>query len=178
MTTSTVTAMASRDWAFLACRVLALYLLCFAIDTLLSFGIYRFIFPAANENAPWVRTYYILRFLLVFAGGVVLWFGASRLAPIIVPRQAGEPEDVGAGGWSVAQLLSLAVSVLGLVLLFVAIPEAARLGARYLVADRLGERDLVEIVFVAARLVVGIVLVFGSQGIANLITWARRWHTF
>lgn len=176
MTSSTLNAMVFRDWGYLACRVLALYLFYLAIDTLLSIGIFTFMSPSAGENARFFNYYYILRFLLAIAAGLVLWFGAPRLAHKMVPRHADETEEAVPGEWHVTLLLSLAVSVLGLVLLFFAIPQAAGLAARYLVADRLHDGDLVEITVVATQLVLGIVLVFGSGGIANLIGWARKWR--
>lgn len=175
MTTSTLNGMASRGWAFLACRVLALYLFYLAIDAMLLVGLYSFAVQPGGENARLLGYYYLFRFLLAVAGGVVLWFGAARLAGWMVPRQAHESEAAAAREWNVTQLLSLAVSVLGLVLVILAIPEAASLIARYLAEARLYDPYLVEITTIATSLVLGILLILGSRGIANVIKWARRW---
>jgi hypothetical protein len=176
MTTGTANGMAIRDWAFLACRILALYLFYLAIETMLSIGIFIFMTTSADENTRLYGYYYVLRFLLAIASGLVMWFGATRLADWMVPRQAQEPEAEAAGERDVTRLLSLAVAVFGLALLIFAIPDAARLVAIYLAPDRLYAPHLIETAVVATRLVLGLFLILGIRGIANLIGRARGWQ--
>jgi len=173
-TTGTATGMAARDWAFLACRILALYLFYQAIQLVLVAIVFAFLLQSGGGENAWLdRYHYFFRFLLAVAAGLVLWFGAARLAGWMVPRQAQEPAAAAARAWDVTRLLSLAVAVFGLALAIFAIPDAARLAARYLAEHRISDRDLVEIAVVATRLVLGILLVFGGRGIANVIGWAR-----
>ncbi len=176
MTTSIANGMAARNWAFLACRVLALYLFYQAIQTLLSAGLFALVVQSGSETAWLTRYSYLFHFLLAVAAGLVFWFGAARLAGWMVPRQADETKETTPGERSVTQFLSLAVAVLGVALVIFAIPNAAGLAARYLLEGRLHDWDLVETAMVATRLALGIVLVFGSRGIANVIGWARRWQ--
>ena len=175
MTTGIASGMAARDWAFLACRVLALYLFYQAIQIVLPAILFAFVIQSGGGEYAWFdRSLYFIRLLLAVGGGLVLWFGAARLAGWMVPRQAQEP--AAAGAWDVTRLLSLAVAVLGLALVIFAIPDAAGLVAMYLAPDRLYDSQLVQIAVVATRLVLGIVLVFGARGIANAIGRARGWQ--
>ncbi len=175
MTTGTANGMVARDWGFLACRVLALYLFYLAIETLLSIGIFVVTAPSGDENTRLFGYYYVFRFLLAIAAALFLWFGAAPLADRMMLSQADGKEEAAPGAWRVTQLLSLAVSVFGFVLLVFAIPDAAGLAARYLAEDRLHGHDLVETAVVATRLVLGLLLIFGGRGIADLIGRARGW---
>lgn len=175
-TDGTATGMAARDWGFLACRVLALYLFFLAVELVYSAVTYAFTIDATGEDAWVLRYYFLFQLLLTVAAGLVLWFGAAWLAGRMVPPRAEAPEAEAAGSRDVTLLLSLAVAVFGLALVIFAIPDAAGLAARYLAQDPVREGDLIEAAMLATRVVLGIVLVVGGRGIANLIGRARGWR--
>ena len=158
----------SRGWAFLACRILSLYVLYIGIKYIpyvaISFVNYTeldtdlrlFILPICSV---------VLDFLLF----LLLWFGAPWFSNRLAPPEA---EDTVSGDWNIEQWMSLIVSVYGLILIVDAIPLlagnfTAYIGMRGEFYGRGSE--------VAARIFVGTVLIFGRRRISEVIKSARAW---
>lgn len=150
--------------ALLGCRLLSLYLLYLAIQSI-TFLVYGFV-----EGGPdFLRDLSLfLNFGLNLATCAAFWFGAPWLSRKMIPPNV---EQVEAGAPGVEHLMMLAVVILGLVLLSGAIP---RLASTVALGINEGYFRL-EAVEVVVRIVLGAILILGSQGIARAIGRVRRW---
>jgi hypothetical protein len=168
--------MSPRDFAFVGCRLLALFFLVEVITTLpytLS--------SLASAFASWELQdttifYHASRWLMLASPIVslsmvlVLWFGAGWLA-----GEVADGAPAGTSGWSPSILLSVGVALLGLSIVAFALPTLA-LYLVYLADGAAESRSLDSVNFVplVVRCAIGIGLILGAQRIAAFITTLRR----
>ena len=87
----------AKGWAFLACRVLALYILYWAIRHFIG------VLPGFAYMESRGSVFFDTVFPILFAGSqfavfLVLWFGASWISPKMVSKEATEAAS---GTWDI-----------------------------------------------------------------------------
>ena len=168
----------ARDLAFVGCRLLALYFIYLALQSIPhSFYALSNAFGAA-QSQDMVQNFYgaaswlsLASPILSLAMALLLWLGAGWLSREVAE---GAPEETAT--WSPQSLLSVGVVVLGLVLVSFALPQIVF----YLlfVADGAAEALNFQVNYLISEVVqtiVGIGLVLGSGRIADTIGRLRRW---
>ena len=154
--------MTKRDVAMLACKIVALYAFYYSTVWLgflvhsLSMGI----IPAALS--------------LVF--GIILWHKAERIAD----RMVGTSEEVVSVKFNSEDILAIAFSVVGLVIILSAIPSIFSLVLQYWLSDDLSraavfasaQRQAMMVIYFL-EIIVGAWLLLGSRGFVRLIKSVR-----
>jgi hypothetical protein len=158
----------SRGWAFLACRILSLYVLYIVIQYIPGIAINIANIREADTN------FFQSIFPIYFAGlnflmFLFFWFGAPWLSNRLAPPKA---EDTVSGDWNIEQWMSLIVAVYGLILIVDALPLLAGNLAAYI---GIGGEYYVRSSEIAAKAIVGTVLIFGRHRVSEAIKSARRW---
>lgn len=170
--------LSARDIAFVGCRLLALYFVYvalvsvphsfYALSSAFGAGQSRDIVHLFYQTASWLS---LASPILSLAMALLLWLGASWLS-----REVAEGAPEGTSTWSPQSLLSVGVVLLGLVLVSFALPQIAL----YLlfIADGAADAADFQVAVLASEVVqtiVGIGLVLGSGGVADMIARMRRW---
>ena len=166
----------AKGFAFLACRILALYALYWAARNLVGM-LPGFVYYQSRGNYIFDTIYPSLFTGIQFAGFLALWFGASWMSPKMVPKEAPE---VTSGTWDMAQLTSLIVSIFGLILVVNAVPRIGNLIVSYSFSEFHNVSEIRNTIIrsteLTANVVMGLVLIFGSKKISEMIKWARNWQ--
>lgn len=165
-----------KGLAFLGCRLLSLAVLCWMLGTLaLSASLVGQAFSIdqsiESESSFHFVFWPVLFTLLELAMVLFLWVKADWISGWMTQEAPnGEKE----ADWSQATLLSMAVALVGFVLLITTIPQAAR--SFYLIVFE-GVRDSPFMVWnlleVGLTIAFGIGCLFGRKGIADFIAKAR-----
>lgn len=163
--------MTSREWAFLACRILSLYALFWAIEYCTFFG-FEFFQMLAGIDTPFHYVSSAILFVLFSVLFLFFWFGASWLSQKMMPR---EVDATVPGDWNIELIMSLIISVLGLILVVNAIPSLAGIVAAYILGDTPFPVEIT--VEVTAKVVMGMALLVGSRAIAKAVRHLRGWST-
>ena len=165
-----------RGFAFLGCRLLSLAMLCWMLGSLSlqatlvgqAFSIDQ---SVESESSFHFVFWPVLFTLIALAMALVLWVKADWISGWLIQEAASEESE---SDWSRSNLLSMAVALVGFVILITTIPQAAR--SVYLVVFE-GVRDSPFMVWslleVGLTIGLGIGCLFGRKGIAGFIVKAR-----
>lgn len=163
--------MTDRGIAVLGVRLLALYLFVQVLTELPD--LYALLMGA---RVALDSTHYGLLLAAQVGPGVVgllLWFGAGGAASLLLPQRTVAPRPpLSSGGW-----YGPAFAAVGLWVAIDALPELLRLAAdahRHVLAlEDLGFELRVAIAGAALRVVLGLCVLLGSRGFANLVARLR-----
>lgn len=158
-----------RGWAFLACRVLSLYVLYYAFKFFSASSVLMLV-GSMKDSTSVGDFYFVFNFLLDLSAFAFLWFGAPWLSSKVAPPTR---EMELSGDQNIRQLMSLVISVFGLILLVNAIPNAASVITAF--TFETGNWDIDRLAEVIVQAGVGLFLIFGRKGIADLVHRARAW---
>lgn len=128
--------MNARNSASLACKIFSIYLVIQALMAIPSF----IIIPSSMRHgimAGYVAADYMISFALTFALGVLLWFISGWLASKMVPREQSHAST----SISAPELMTIAFSLVGLIILSRAIPALAIYPAFYITRPDLQAQD-------------------------------------
>jgi hypothetical protein len=172
--------MKRTDIAFLACRVLAIYIFFRALQHLSHITLF---IPRYDDPEVRVQTffYFFAPFLVLVCFGVVLWIFAGRTVQYIFPMTEEGVEQVTM--INTKEIYALAFSIAGIILLAVAIPGIFQVISSIVVLnthyDSLGPHPVMKIqttfAFMEkiAQLVIAFCLIFGSRGLSELLSKIR-----
>jgi len=166
--------MGPRDWAFLACKVLALYTLIFIIPSL-PMSFYSFFSKTETGSFSAFSLVTISPYVTFIFLFVLFWFGAPWLSKKMAPQRADQESY---DKVEFDQLFALAIAVFGIFVIFSAIPNLAFYISFYFQEDTfksqelLAGRNFIELVI---RIVAGFLLVVGNQQISRTVKRMRAW---
>ena len=165
-----------RGFAFLGCRLLSLAALYWVLQTieLSVLTVQQFI---GSGYALGSETAFHLVFWPVFFSGLdlaivlVLWFGADWISARMTRDAPAATEDQ---DWSRSAVLSMAVAVIGLLLLVSLVPRAAQNFYLIFFEGHVNAATLIPVlVHVVLTLAIGLGCLLGRRGIAAFIVKAR-----
>ncbi|MEM7168838.1 MAG: hypothetical protein AAF530_01615 [Pseudomonadota bacterium] len=156
-----------RSFAFIACRLMAIYLLVQAIDfaAIFAWSLMRLELPdlwMASSPSAIIGLIGLVTFF-------VLWFGAGPISRCITPKIAQEnsSED-----WTQQGLLSVGIVLIGIWIIAVNLPGLV--GYIYVFADDVvvDPKGIIELVL---SLVLGVFCLVGAHGLTRFVGKMRRW---
>jgi hypothetical protein len=174
--------MTKREVAALAVKVLGLYVIGSALGQLYWLGMLvqpSYVSEAWGTTSKQVQfLLYLAPFVLVVLYGLILWLDAHRLGARMT---RGEDAPVGETRMTAAELQTVAVSAVGLVILGTAVPSLARV---VVWIGRDGWEELqtpwnnAELVATSIHVLFGLWLLLGAQGLTRLLRnlWAGARH--
>ena len=168
------------DFALIGCRLLALYWIVMALYTLSSFVIAlaswnEYVNESSSLNES-VIYFGLVPLGLYVSAALVLWFGANRIVHFMVPS---ETKNSG-GSITFLQAQSIAFSVVGLFLLFSALPEIAMVLYKIHLMKVLDSNVQIsfdtkaQILEVSLRIILGGILLLGSNGLSGILIRIRE----
>lgn len=164
--------MSNREISSLACKILAVFLMIQGISAIANVLTYYIASPnlgverASNIIAPLI--FYVL-------GGVLLWIFSNKLSIIMAkdetPSEFTEHSRITAG-----DLQRISFSVIGLYFIGSAIPQLITVLANFYSIDK---QDfpislLPNVIGSLSRLILGLVIFLGSQGLVNFLKALRE----
>lgn len=149
----------NKGWAFLACRVLALYFGFLFLQQFLSLPLPYL--HGGNGIANYVAITWSLSFMAVV---IFLWFGAPWLSTKLIPKNL---KTTDASSVNLESVLSLVVALLGLLLIINALPNIV---IAIVPNGPLPTTTLIEPII---KMVIGIFLIFKASGVARLLKMTR-----
>lgn len=171
-----------KDLARLSCRVLAVYTLVQAIQSLNHFAVLPVSmmerFPSGVTALMAMAAF--IPPILLFALAVVLWFRADRFAGDMVSGKNTPGESTAVGGEDVQVI---AFSAVGVLVLAGAVPELFQFVSSLILQKSFQYHPFSETVSVytlsraiglAVRLVIGLWLLLGARGLAGFIKTLRE----
>ena len=173
--------MDKKDFAYLGCRLLALY---WAIKALYSVSLFvtswvvwkADIAEFSSEMAGVVYLNLVPLALYVLVA-LIMWFGASRIVQFLLPVSSTKSEG---GAVTLFQVQSVVFAAVGVLVLLSSIPEIG--GVLYKI-NKLTQIDShVQLSFdtqaqvfeLSLRLLLGTLLLFGAKGLSGLLIWLRE----
>jgi hypothetical protein len=179
--------MLEKDFAIIAVRLLALYIVVMTVNSLPA---YLGMIGSKISMDPMSRVYLISSIIgtaLHFIVAIALWFYSTSLADLITKglSETVEPSE----GFTLDRIQVVAVSMVGIFVLSSGIPEFFRMIISYLFPELnprylgsissmgkvKGEIPVVDLVMVAVKLGMGFWLLLGSNGIVAAVRaiWAK-----
>jgi len=161
--------MSNRDWAFLACRVLALYVLYLGFKSLMysANALLLWLTSGSGTFTPGFSIYFVGFEVVAF---LFFWCGASWLSKIMAPAKAADQDF---DTRYVAQLMTLCISVFGLILVVNAIPGfIGVLASNYVDAK---PYLIGAITRFTVEITVGLLLIIGAERLSDIIKRLRSW---
>lgn len=168
-----------RELAFLAIRVLSIYLFILGLNhlvNLLDFTIPTYL-QVIEHDTTYTEVFLIIGIptLILLLCGVILWFFAEKLSKYIVPRNSTESD----GTFRSKDIEGFVLSVVGLILVILSFTSLARIIMNYVNMmnqdigfDRLG--FIYSLVEQGIRLLLGIILLFKAEGLAQFLRKIRN----
>lgn len=174
--------MTIKNLAGLSCKVLAVYTLVLALQSLNYFAILP---VSIMENFPSGVTTLLVMVafipsILLLTLAAILWFRADRFAGHMAPDKNTSGEKTAVSGEDVQVI---AFSVVGVLVLAGAVPELFQFVSNLVLQRSLQDHSLSETVSVytvsraiglAVRLVIGFWLLLGARGLAGLFNTLRE----
>jgi len=153
--------------AFLACRVLALYILYQALPNIIYFGVALPQLTQSDPGVSWelMNFTYVAFYLITI---LFFWFGASWLSNRMTPAQDASPTEK---PLILDGLSDVIIPTVGLVFVIGAVAQLAGSTAVYFSEARLS--SLPDSIEGATKLTFGMILIIGGKHIAALIKRAR-----
>lgn len=169
-----------RDLAFMAIRILSIYLFILGLNHLVN--ILEFALPTYMQVIDYETTYTEVFFVIgiptfiLLVSSVVLWFLADKLSRFIIPKSSSESEGI---SMQSKEIEAFVLSVIGLILLVLSFTSIARMVLNYInlmdqgiVSDRLG--FIYSLVEQVIRFLLGLILLFKAEGFALMLRKIRK----
>ena len=171
--------MNSKNLAFVALRVLAIYYLIAAITTALSSFSAGLTLDLSDESKNYATSFFyfsLIPFFLYMGAAIVLWFFSSQLSQY-VSNDGSNSESK--GGVKIEDIQVITFAAIGLYLVFSALPYIS--GALYkMYAIKKFDDNFVipidarlDVIGLSLSVVLGLILFFGARGFSGLLTWVR-----
>ncbi len=169
----------TRAIAFIGCRLLALYFLFLALQSIPYSLVSAFGTLASGQQQDMLQLFYARSSWLLLATPilslgmvVLLWFGAGRLSREVAE---GAPNDA-SSTWSPQSLLSVGVVLLGLIVVTLSLPRIV-LNLLFIIdgAAEAGTFQFSSLLSAVVQCLIGVGFILGSKGIAEAIAKLRRW---
>ncbi|WP_256759327.1 hypothetical protein [Cohnella sp. WQ 127256] len=170
--------MTIRELAFLALRVLSIYLFILGLShltSLLDFTIPTYL-QVIEHDTTYAEVFLIIGIptFVLLVGGVILWIFAEKLSSYMVPKSS-----TGSGNFPTKELEGFVLSVIGLILLILSFTSIVRLSMSYihLINQEIGfdrKTYIYPLVEQAIRLLIGIILLFKAEGLALMLRKTRN----
>ena len=162
--------MNKRELASLACKILGIYLIIQGINIFVNITFFAVTTPS-DEVVTGI--YLNLIFSLVYIlFGVLLWIFSDKLSAIMVRGETQLPEDSGLGARDIQRV---AFSVLGLYFMGSSLPNLVTVVTSLI---REQAMHMTQILFgsvgMLARLIIGLGIFLGSEGLVNFLAGLRR----
>ena len=173
--------MKKEDLAYIGCRLLALH---WAVKALYSISDFASSWVAWKSDVvefpsemAGVVYFNLVPLTLYVSVALLFWFGARRIADFLVPRSSSNNEG---GGISLFQVQSVAFASVGILILLSSIPEIG--GVLYKVyqlkqIDNHAQAPFdtqAQLFELTLRLVLGVLLLFGSKGLSGMLLRLRE----
>ena len=171
--------MNKEDFAYIGCKLLALYWLVNAFHLLASFASSMVSFntdssATFNSDATLYLAYLPLVAYLLFA--IIFWFGAKRFTKAIFSgKYENDSKCV-----TKHHVQSIAFSTVGLILIFISVPELINVLYKIHMLKELDSYTQVQhgvkaqIIELSLKVIFGILLFFGSRGLSGLLYRIRE----
>ncbi len=169
------------DFAYIGCRLLALYWAVRAIYSLTSFAISYAAWKSSSSefsNQMEDMIYFSLAPLVLYIIiAIILWFGAGRIVQLILPVNPQKREN---SPISLFQVQAVAFASVGLFILFNALPEIGGVLYKVHLAREMDSYAHISfetkaLIFeYALRICLGTFLLFGSKGLSGLLVRLRQ----
>jgi len=157
----------AQNIAFVACRILALYILYQALFSFVSLLLFS-LQDTLSERFVAISHPALPLAVQLFAFSV-FWYGANWISARVINER---PADHDPTQWSRHDILSIAASIMGIFIVVTALPGLLST-INTLVNARAGFS--VSLVYPVASILFGILLIIGSKSFTNLIVKLRRW---
>ncbi len=154
----------ARDIAFIECRFVAIY---FAFKSIIMIAFIASVFLVPAESSPLYS--FLIPFSLFVVLGWVFWSGAGWLSGKIVTGKS--VESSADPQWTVNEVVSVAVSLVGFVLLVFTV---ARIPEMFLSMGEFGHVLVGRYLNITVFLIAEIFMIIQPQGIARLLSKVRR----
>lgn len=169
----------TRDIAFIGCRLLALYFLFLALQSIPYSLVSALGTLATGQQQDMLQLFYARSAWLLLATPilslgmvVLLWFGAGRLSREVAEAPPSEVSST----WSPQSLLSVGVVLLGLIVVTLSLPSIV-LNLLFIIdgAAEAATFQFNSLLSAVVQCLIGVGLILGSKGIAEAIARLRRW---
>lgn len=175
--------MSRTDFAFVACRIFALYWLLSALAA--SYALVGFLTAWSGTVAgPGRDPHEAAAFLYVqalpvfiyLAMALILWFWAQRIAELIAPAETSAKSHA---GLSLADGQAIAFAAVGLFILCTALPQIGgmlydlHIKKQSVTGLMIPFETRANIVQLSLQIVLGLLLLFGARGLSGLLLWLR-----
>ena len=176
--------MKKEDFAFIACRLLAIYWAVMAIYSIsslaISFVAWNDSVAEASSQMAAVINFSLVPSLLYILAALIFWFGAARIVRILIPT---ESEISGGSTINLFQAQSIAFSAVGIFLLAGALPEMGGVLYKFSLMKEMDSHAQMffdtkaNIVELLIRLLIGVLLLFGARGLSGVLIRIRELGT-
>ncbi|MGG3280010.1 hypothetical protein [Paenibacillus solani] len=169
-----------RDLAFMAVRILSIYLFILGLNHLVN--ILEFVLPTYMQVIDYETTYTEVFFVIgiptfiLLISSVVLWFLADKLSRFIIPKSSSDSKGISLKSEEIEGFI---LSVIGLILFVLSFTSIARMVLNYInlmnqgiVSDRLG--SIYSLVEQVIRFLLGLILLFKAEGFALMLRKIRK----
>lgn len=168
-----------RDLAFMAIRILSIYLFVLGLNHLMN--ILEFALPTymqvIESETTYTEVFFVIGIpaIILLVSSVVLWFAADKLSRFLIPKGSSDPAGIHVQS---KEIEGFVLSVIGLVLVVLSFSSLARiilndinLMNQDLVSNRMGYiYSLIEQVI---RFLLGLMLMFKAEGFAHMLRKMR-----
>ncbi|WP_339727831.1 hypothetical protein [uncultured Gimesia sp.] len=172
--------MKKEELAFIGCRLLGLFYLVNALYAVTTFTLFFVSWKTNQVELTFPETsmiyYQLVPFVFYVLAGCLLWFGAVKIVNHLLP---GTTIDNGLRSMTALQVQSVVFSAIGLLVLSLTIPEVGSILFRIAQWDSFSHYSQMPVEFKAqffgliCRMVLGVFLLFGSNGLSSLLVRLR-----
>lgn len=171
--------MKSKDLAFVALRVLAIYYLIAALYTLLTSLSAGLTFDLSNQLDNYATTIFYFSLIpssLYLVAAIVLWVFSDRLSQYVSNENLNSETN---STMKIEDIQVILFASIGLYLVFSSLPYIG--GTLYKIIEMknsdkyslIPNETLTDTISLSLEILLGIILFFGAKGFSGLLTWAR-----
>ncbi len=173
--------MNKEDFAYIGCRLLALY---WAVKALYSISSFATSWAAWKANVvefpsemAGIVYFSLVPLVLYVLVALIFWFGAARIVRFLLPASSAKSES---GAITLFQVQSVTFAAAGMLILLSSLPEIG--GVLYKI-NQLKQMDShaqvsfdtqAQVFELSFRLVLGVLLLLGSKGLSGLLIRLRE----
>tara|TARA_R110002111_G_scaffold262504_1_gene338911 strand:- start:86997 stop:87530 length:534 start_codon:yes stop_codon:yes gene_type:complete len=172
--------MKKEEIAYIGCRLLGLFYLVNALYAVTTFTMFFVSWKTNQVELTFPETsliyYQLVPFVFYVLAGCLLWFGAAKIVKHLLP---GTNIDNGLSSMTALQVQSLVFSAIGILVLSLTVPDVASTLFQISQWDNTNHFSQMPVEFKAqvfgllCRVVVGVFLLFGSNGLSSLLVRLR-----
>jgi hypothetical protein len=173
--------MKKEEFAFIGCRLFALFWLVRAIysisSLMVSWAAWKENISDSPRQLEGMFYYSLVPFVLYLTVAIFFWFAANHIVKRIIPADISSQD---ASGITVYQTQSVIFSGVAILILFSSLPEISgvlykcHLAKQFDSYSNLSFNDKAQFLELAIRLALGIGLLFGARGLSGLLIKVRE----